>query len=298
MPNEECLLVVALVGSVGLIPTVKAIEIGRNIALANKETLVMAGDIVMELARKHNVTIFPIDSEHSAIYQALVGENHRDIKRLIITASGGSLRSLSRDELHNISLEDALKHPNWQMGAKITIDSSTMMNKGFEVIEAHHLFNLPFEKIDTILHPESLVHSFVEFKDSSLKAQIGVSDMRIPILYALTYPNREEYHNELSLFGRQLTFDTLSLERYPCLIMAIDAGKKGNIYPTVLNASNEAAVSLFINRKISYLTIEKIVEEALLEAKPVDNLDLDTILKIDLDIKKKILLKYGGEELC
>lgn len=298
MPNEECLLVVALVGSVGLIPTVKAIEIGRNIALANKETLVMAGDIVMELARKHNVTIFPIDSEHSAIYQALVGENHRDIKRLIITASGGSLRSLSRDELHNISLEDALKHPNWQMGAKITIDSSTMMNKGFEVIEAHHLFNLPFEKIDTILHPESLVHSFVEFKDSSLKAQIGVSDMRIPILYALTYPNREEYHNELSLFGRQLTFDTLSLERYPCLKMAIDAGKKGNIFPTVLNASNEAAVSLFINRKISYLTIEKIVEEALLEAKPVDNLDLDTILKIDLDIKKKILLKYGGEELC
>ena len=252
MPNEEILLVVALVGSIGLVPTVKAIEIGRNIALANKETLVMAGDIVMDLAKKHHVTIFPIDSEHSAIYQSLVGENKEDIKRLIITASGGSFRNLSREELLNVTLSDALKHPNWQMGAKITIDSSTIMNKGFEVIEAHHLFDIPYEKIDTILHPESIIHSMVEFKDSSIKAQMGVSDMRIPILYALTYPNRVVYDNNLSLINRNLTFKELSFERFPCLKMAYEAGMKGNIYPTVLNASNEAAVQLFQQGKISY----------------------------------------------
>lgn len=295
MPNEEILLVVALVGSIGLAPTVKAIEIGRNIALANKETLVMAGDIVMDLAKKHHVTIFPIDSEHSAIYQSLVGENKEDIKRLIITASGGSFRDLSREELLNVTLSDALKHPNWQMGAKITIDSSTMMNKGFEVIEAHHLFDIPYEKIDTILHPESIIHSMVEFKDSSIKAQMGVSDMRIPILYALTYPNRVVYDNNLSLINRNLTFKELSFERFPCLKMAYEAGMKGNIYPTVLNASNEAAVQLFQQGKISYLAIEKIIAEALANTKEVEELSLDIILKVNKEVQEEILIKYGGE---
>lgn len=295
MPNEEILLVVALVGSIGLVPTVKAIEIGRNIALANKETLVMAGDIVMDLAKKHHVTIFPIDSEHSAIYQSLVGENKEDIKRLIITASGGSFRDLSREELLNVTLSDALKHPNWQMGAKITIDSSTMMNKGFEVIEAHHLFDIPYEKIDTILHPESIIHSMVEFKDSSIKAQMGVSDMRIPILYALTYPNRVVYDNNLSLINRNLTFKELSFERFPCLKMAYEAGMKGNIYPTVLNASNEAAVNLFQQGKISYLAIEKIIAEALANTKEVEELSLDIILKVNKEVQEEILIKYGGE---
>ena len=295
MPNEEILLVVALVGSIGLAPTVKAIEIGRNIALANKETLVMAGDIVMDLAKKHHVTIFPIDSEHSAIYQSLVGENKEDIKRLIITASGGSFRNLSREELLNVTLSDALKHPNWQMGAKITIDSSTMMNKGFEVIEAHHLFDIPYEKIDTILHPESIIHSMVEFKDSSIKAQMGVSDMRIPILYALTYPNRVVYDNNLSLINRNLTFKELSFERFPCLKMAYEAGMKGNIYPTVLNASNEAAVNLFQQGKISYLAIEKIIAEALANTKEVEELSLDIILKVNKEVQEEILIKYGGE---
>lgn len=295
MPNEEILLVVALVGSIGLAPTVKAIEIGRNIALANKETLVMAGDIVMDLAKKHHVTIFPIDSEHSAIYQSLVGENKEDIKRLIITASGGSFRDLSREELLNVTLSDALKHPNWQMGAKITIDSSTMMNKGFEVIEAHHLFDIPYEKIDTILHPESIIHSMVEFKDSSIKAQMGVSDMRIPILYALTYPNRVVYDNNLSLINRNLTFKELSFERFPCLKMAYEAGMKGNIYPTVLNASNEAAVNLFQQGKISYLAIEKIIAEALANTKEVEELSLDIILKVNKEVQEEILIKYGGE---
>ena len=295
MPNEEILLVVALVGSIGLVPTVKAIEIGRNIALANKETLVMAGDIVLDLAKKHHATIFPIDSEHSAIYQSLVGENKEDIKRLIITASGGSFRDLSREELLNVTLSDALKHPNWQMGAKITIDSSTMMNKGFEVIEAHHLFDIPYEKIDTILHPESIIHSMVEFKDSSIKAQMGVSDMRIPILYALTYPNRVVYDNNLSLINRNLTFKELSFERFPCLKMAYEAGMKGNIYPTVLNASNEAAVQLFQQGKISYLAIEKIIAEALANTKEVEELSLDIILKVNKEVQEEILIKYGGE---
>lgn len=295
MPNEEILLVVALVGSIGLVPTVKAIEIGRNIALANKETLVMAGDIVMDLAKKHHVTIFPIDSEHSAIYQSLVGENKEDIKRLMITASGGSFRDLSREALLNVTLSDALKHPNWQMGAKITIDSSTMMNKGFEVIEAHHLFDIPYEKIDTILHPESIIHSMVEFKDSSIKAQMGVSDMRIPILYALTYPNRVVYDNNLSLINRNLTFKELSFERFPCLKMAYEAGMKGNIYPTVLNASNEAAVNLFQQGKISYLAIEKIIAEALANTKEVEELSLDIILKVNKEVQEEILIKYGGE---
>lgn len=295
MPNEEILLVVALVGSIGLVPTVKAIEIGRNIALANKETLVMAGDIVMDLAKKHHVTIFPIDSEHSAIYQSLVGENKEDVKRLMITASGGSFRDLSREELLNVTLSDALKHPNWQMGAKITIDSSTMMNKGFEVIEAHHLFDIPYEKIDTILHPESIIHSMVEFKDSSIKAQMGVSDMRIPILYALTYPSRVVYDNNLSLINRNLTFKELSFERFPCLKMAYEAGMKGNIYPTVLNASNEAAVNLFQQGKISYLAIEKIIVEALANTKEVEELSLDIILKVNKEVQEEILIKYGGE---
>lgn len=295
MPNEEILLVVALVGSIGLVPTVKAIEIGRNIALANKETLVMAGDIVMDLAKKHHVTIFPIDSEHSAIYQSLVGENKEDVKRLMITASGGSFRDLSREELLNVTLSDALKHPNWQMGAKITIDSSTMMNKGFEVIEAHHLFDIPYEKIDTILHPESIIHSMVEFKDSSIKAQMGVSDMRIPILYALTYPSRVVYDNNLSLINRNLTFKELSFERFPCLKMAYEAGMKGNIYPTVLNASNEAAVNLFQQGKISYLAIEKIIAEALANTKEVEELSLDIILKVNKEVQEEILIKYGGE---
>ena len=294
-PEIEALLIVALVGSVGLKPTVDAINIGRNIALANKETLVMAGDIVMDCAKKHNVTIFPIDSEHSAIYQTLVGENYEDIKRLIITASGGSFRDLSREELNNVTVDAALKHPNWQMGAKITIDSSTMMNKGFEVIEAHHLFGIPYEQIDTVLHPESIVHSLVEFKDSSMKAQLGISDMRIPILYALTYPKRENYANSLSLIGKKMTFDTLSYERYPCLKMAYDAAKKGNIYPTVLNASNEAAVKLFLEGKIEYLMIEKIIEEALSEANRVDALNLETILNVNKKVQEKILIKYGGK---
>ena len=290
--NKNALLIVALVGSIGLLPTVEAIKVGRNIALANKETLVTAGEIVMDLANKNSVTIFPIDSEHSAIYQSLIGENKEDIKRLIITASGGSFRDLSRDELENVSVEDALKHPNWKMGAKITIDSSTMMNKGFEVIEAHHLFGIPYEKIDTILHKESIIHSMVEFNDSSVKAQMGNSDMHMPILYALSYPKRLEYNNSLNLVGQNLTFADLDFERFPCLKMAYEAAIKGNIFPTVLNASNDAAVKLFLDGKIKYLEIEKIIEEALSKTVHVENLSLEIILDVEKNIKSEIYRKY------
>ena len=290
--NLNVTLVVALVGTVGLLPTIEAIKIKRNIALANKETLVIAGEIVMNLARENNVTIFPIDSEHSAIYQGLVGENHNDIKKLIITASGGSLREYSREALAKVTKEEALAHPNWKMGAKITIDSATMMNKGFEVIEAHHLFNIGYDKIETIIHKESIIHSIVEFNDSQMKAQMANSDMRMPILYALSYPQRLEYKNELNLVGKNLTFQQMDFDRFPCLKMAYEAAIKGNIYPTVLNASNDCAVRLFLEDKISFLMIEEIIKEALSEATSVSELSLEVILETEKNVREKIIKKY------
>jgi 1-deoxy-D-xylulose-5-phosphate reductoisomerase len=290
--NLNVTLVVALVGTVGLLPTIEAIKVKRNIALANKETLVIAGEIVMNLARENNVTIFPIDSEHSAIYQGLVGENHNDIKKLIITASGGSLREYSREALTKVTKEEALAHPNWKMGAKITIDSATMMNKGFEVIEAHHLFNVGYDKIETIIHKESIIHSIVEFNDSQMKAQMANSDMRMPILYALSYPQRLEYQNELNLVGKNLTFEQMDFDRFPCLKMAYEAAIKGNIYPTVLNASNDCAVRLFLEDKISFLMIEEIIKEALSEATSVSELSLEVILETEKNVREKIIKKY------
>lgn len=290
--NLNVTLVVALVGTVGLLPTIEAIKVKRNIALANKETLVIAGEIVMNLARENNVTIFPIDSEHSAIYQGLVGENHNDIKKLIITASGGSLREYSREALAKVTKEEALAHPNWKMGAKITIDSATMMNKGFEVIEAHHLFNIGYDKIETIIHKESIIHSIVEFNDSQMKAQMANSDMRMPILYALSYPQRLEYKNELNLVGKNLTFEQMDFDRFPCLKMAYEAAIKGNIYPTVLNASNDCAVRLFLEDKISFLMIEEIIKEALSEATSVSELSLEVILETEKNVREKIIKKY------
>ena len=291
--NQNIVLVVAVVGTVGLLPTIEAIKIKRNIALANKETLVIAGDIVMNLAKENDVTIFPIDSEHSAIYQTLVGENKKDIKNLIITASGGSLRNLSKEELINVSKKEVLAHPNWNMGAKITVDSATMMNKGFEVIEAHHLFGVEYDQIKTVLHKESIVHSMVEFVDSSIKAQLGVSDMRMPILYALTYPNRVEYTNSFNFIGKRLTFDEMDFNRFPCLAMAYEAAKKGNIYPVVLNASNDCAVELFLQDKIPFVMIEEIIRESLLEAVMVEEVSLESILETEKRTKEQIIKKYG-----
>ncbi|MFI3330047.1 MAG: 1-deoxy-D-xylulose-5-phosphate reductoisomerase [bacterium] len=296
--EEEILLVSALVGSAGLKPTVEAIKIKRNIALANKETLVMAGDIVMDLARKKNVKILPLDSEHSAIWQCLSGEKINEVKKMIITASGGALRDICLDELENVSLEQVLNHPNWSMGKKITVDSATMMNKGFEVIEAHHLFNIDYKKIETIMHKESIIHSMVEFVDGQIKAQIGPHNMKLPIIYAINYPNRVSTNVESLDFVKMksLNFKELSFERFNCLRLAYLAGEKGNIYPTVLNAANEACVELFLNNKIKFCMIDKIIESYVTTYNTIDNITIEKIIEVDNQIKKEIFDKYGDEK--
>lgn len=295
--NSELYVVNALVGSAGLRSTMQAIEAGYSLALANKESLVMAGELIMNRAKEKQVSIYPIDSEHSAIYQCLLGEEISTVKRLIITASGGSFRDKAREELANVTVKEALKHPNWSMGNKITIDSATMMNKGFEVIEAHHLFQLPIEKIETMLHKESIVHSIVEFHDTSMKAQLGCSDMRIPILFALSAPKRIQLNiPSLDLLQvHALHFEILSQTRFPCLRMAYEAIKKGNIYPTVLNAANEAAVNLFLQEKIQFLEIETIIEEYLNRVAPVPILTIDEILGHNDAIQEEIFKRFGGK---
>lgn len=291
------LLINALVGSVGLLPTVKAIEAKKDIALANKETLVIAGDLINELILKNDVKLFPIDSEHSAIWKCLQGESRSEVRRLLITASGGSFRDYKRSELKNVTKEDALKHPNWHMGAKITIDSATMMNKGFEVIEAHHLFKIPYDKIETVLHKESMVHSMVEFVDGSIKAELANPDMRGPIAYALMYPRHIDYNPSYMDFKKLMTlhFEELSKLRYPCLDFAYKAGKLGGLYPVALNASNEAAVRLFLNDKISFLDIEKIIEAEISKDYKKENVTLEEILALDKEIKERILNSYEEE---
>lgn len=294
---KNSILVNALVGSAGLLPTVKAILHHRDIALANKETLVMAGDIINSLLKEHNVELYPIDSEHSAIWQCLQGESISDVKRLIITASGGSFRDKTREELLNATKADALKHPNWSMGSKITIDSATMMNKGFEVIEAHHLFNLPYDKITTVLHRQSIVHSLVEYNDGAVKAQLGTPDMRVPIQYALTNPRRYSYSAQgLDLLTiPALTFEKLSMERYPCLGYAYEAGKKGGIYPTILNAANEAAVHLFLEGKIKFLDIESIISAQIAKNYTIPQPTLEEILEMNESIYSAVIKQFGGK---
>ena len=289
--HESDIVVNAVMGSVGLTPTMKAIQCGKTIALANKETLVTAGHIVMAEAKKYGVSILPVDSEHSAIYQCLNGENYQNINKLIITASGGSFRDLTRNQLTNVTIEDALNHPNWSMGAKITIDSASMMNKGLEVIEAHWLFNMPYEQIDVILHRESVIHSMVEFIDGSVMAQLGTPDMRVPIAYALNYPDRKPIQNhtflDLIKFGR-LHFEEMDLNRFRCLKYAYDAGKAGGSMPTVLNAANEIAVSAFLQKKASFLQIEELIENALENHSIISNPTLEEIQLIDEETRKYV----------
>lgn len=293
--NSQDLVINGLVGSVGLEPTIRAIEKKRNVALANKETLVIGGELINKLVIDHGVKLIPIDSEHSAIMQCLNGEDSKSIKRIIITASGGSFRNLNRTELKKVTVNDALKHPNWNMGDKITIDSATMMNKGFEVIEAHYLFGVDYDKIETVLHTESVVHSLVEFDDSSIIAHLGNPDMRVPINYALNYPVRTKYSGEsldLVKLGA-LHFEDLSLKRYPLLKLAIEAGISKGLNPTTLNAANEACVNLFLNGKIRFLEIEEIVSECL-KAFPNDlDINLDKIIERDLVVKDYVFNKYS-----
>ena len=289
-PKADVLLN-AVIGSVGLYPTLLAIRAKKDIAIANKETLVTAGHLVMAEAEKAGVRILPVDSEHSAIFQALQGEQEKNIERLIITASGGSFRDRTREELDGVTVEEALAHPNWSMGAKITIDSATMMNKGLEVIEAHWLFGLPYSKIDVLLHRESIIHSMVEFHDSGVMAQLGSPDMRVPIQYALTYPDRMPLKNSTRLnlaeAGR-LHFAEMDFVRYPCLQFAYDAGKIGGTMTTVLNAANEAAVAEFLEGKITFLDIEYYIEKALSLHNPVSAPDLGTIQETDSETRRLV----------
>lgn len=277
------LVVTAIMGSRGLVPTLAAIEAGKDIGLANKETLVSAGHLVMAQARKHGVRLLPIDSEHSAVFQCLNGERREDVSKIIITASGGSFRDRTRSELTGVTVEDALKHPNWAMGAKITIDSATMANKGLEVMEAHWLFSMPYDRIEVLLHPESVIHSMVEFNDNSVIAQLGNPDMRVPIQYALTYPHRLQTPTKplnLTEIGR-LHFRPMDFDRYPCLKMAFDCGRLGGTAPTVFNAANEMAVSRFLQGEVGFLHIEKIIESVLEKHEVVADPELAVIQEAD-----------------
>ena len=289
------LIVNAVVGSAGLAPTYYGIQKGRNIALANKETLVIGGELIKPLLKEHNVSLIPIDSEHSAIMQCLNGEDKKTIKSIVITASGGSFRNKTRNDLKGVTVNDALKHPNWSMGAKITIDSATMMNKGLEVIEAHYLFDVPYEKIKTVLHKESIIHSLVEYNDTCMLAHLGNPDMRVPISYAINYPERVEYCGtplDLVKLG-SLHFEELSEERFPMLTYAREAGKKGGYAPTVLNAANEAAVGLFINGKITFLQIEEIVLKCLNKFVIEEELSLELVIEKDNLVKDYVYNSYS-----
>ncbi len=288
---ESTVLVNAILGSIGLSPTMSAIEQGKTIAIANKETLVTAGHLVTEAAKKHGSALLPVDSEHSALFQCLHGEKVEQMDRLILTASGGSFRDKTREELQGVSVEDALNHPNWSMGAKITIDSATMMNKGLEVIEAHWLFGTPYDQIDVLLHKESIIHSMVEYIDGSVIAHLGTPDMRIPIQYALSYPDRLEIRNakRLNLWEvGKLHFEKVNFERFRSLKLAYDAGRTGGSMPAVLNAANETAVAAFLEGKIDFLTIEELVEQALEQHDSIQNASLDEILQIDSETRSRV----------
>ncbi len=288
--KDTDILLTATTGKVALKPTVEAIKNKVDIALANKETLVMAGDIITNLANKNNIKIIPVDSEHSAIMQAS-NNDFEYVNYIIITASGGPFLNKTKEEINRANANEALKHPNWHMGKKITIDSSTLMNKGLEVIEAHHLFNMPYEKIKVVIHPESIVHSAVEFIDGSIIAQMGNPSMHIPIQYALTYPKRQKgiKTNNFSFFDKTLTFKTPDYDKFPALNLAYNAGKEGGIYPCVLNAANEVAVKKFLEGKINIEGIIKTVEYALDNAPNIKNPSLNDIFNVDIETRKKSL---------
>jgi len=285
--NETNTVVNSLVGSIGVEPTYKAIIAGKDIALANKETLVAAGSIIMNKAKKNDVKVMPIDSEHSAIFQCLNGENKKDVKNIIITCSGGPFKDYTKKQMQDITKEQALKHPTWNMGEKITIDSATLMNKGFEVIETYWLYNIDYSKIKVIIHPQSIIHSLVEFKDNSVMAQLGTPDMKTPIQYALGYPERIQSDlKELNLIEiKKLEFEKPNFELFPCLKYAYESGKIGGTMPTVMNAANEIAVSAFLKNKIKFMDIPKIVKMAIDKHKPLKNPTLHQILEIDKKIK-------------
>jgi 1-deoxy-D-xylulose-5-phosphate reductoisomerase len=287
--NQVDTVVSAMVGAAGLLPTLDAIDAGKQIALANKETLVMAGDIVMDQAKKNNVAIRPVDSEHSAIYQCLAGNRRQDLEKIFLTASGGPFRQLAADKFSSITPEDALAHPTWEMGKKISIDSATMMNKGLEVIEAKHLFDLTHRLIDVVVHPQSIVHSMVGYKDGSVIAQLGTPDMKGAIAYALSCPERMPLEMPTPDFPAigSLTFDAPDFNLFPCLALAYSACESGGTMPCVLNASNEVAVDAFLNHQISFLSIAKVIEHTMKHHDSKINPLLADILQADEWARKK-----------
>jgi 1-deoxy-D-xylulose-5-phosphate reductoisomerase len=291
--KTDCDMVLnSLIGMMGLMPTYCAIEAGKDIALANKETLVAGGEVVMDAVKENKVRLLPVDSEHSAIFQALQGNDRQDINRILLTASGGPFRGYSLEQLGLVTVSQALNHPNWKMGNKITIDSATMMNKGLEVIEARWLFDVQPENIEVIIHPQSIIHSMVEYKDHSIIAQLGIPDMRVPISYALTYPERiENQIDGVDFFEMgSLTFAKPDLDTFKCLGFAFEAAKAGGSYPVVLNAANEVLVQQFLEGRISFLDIQNTIEKVLQNHKPVYRLDLEGILEIDQNVRGELKL--------
>jgi 1-deoxy-D-xylulose-5-phosphate reductoisomerase len=291
-------LINSFVGIAGLVPTIQAIESNKDIALANKETLVAGGELVVKLLEKHNVSLIPIDSEHSAILQCLIGEEMKSIKKIVLTASGGPFRNRTFDELKSVTVEEALKHPNWQMGDKITIDSATLMNKGLEVIETQWLFGIDLASIEVVIHPQSIIHSFVEFIDGSVKAQLGIPDMKIPIQYSLTYPSRVKSNFPVIDFTnlKNLTFEEPNYDTFPCLKLAYQAAKAGGIYPTIMNAANEVAVNLFLNKKIGFLNIPEIIENCLDSFENKNEFTIFDVLETDQTVRDFILNNISNEK--
>lgn len=281
--EEANTVVTAIVGMIGIRPTIAAIESGKTIALANKETLVTAGHIIMPLAKKMGVKILPVDSEHSAIFQSMNGEKKEQVDKILLTASGGPFRGKKTEELLNIQVEDALKHPNWSMGRKITIDSATLVNKGLEVIEAKWLFDVPLDKIQVVVHPQSIIHSMVQYKDGGIIAQLGTPDMKLPIQYALFYPDRRDLPGKKLDFYElsQMTFEKPDMETFYGLRLAFEAAGMGGSMPTVYNAANEKAVSLFLDRKIKFLQIPELIEKAMNHHKKIENPNVDEILSAE-----------------
>lgn len=282
------IVVTAMVGFAGLRPTIEAIKAGKAIALANKETMVVAGELITNLANRYRVPILPVDSEHSAIFQCLAGESNNRIEKLILTASGGPFRTYTAEQLEGVTKAQALRHPNWSMGAKITIDSATMMNKGFEVIEAKWLFGIEGKDIEVVVHPQSVIHSMVQFADGSVKAQLGTPDMRLPIMYALSYPSRLDSSFPRLDFGKlqQLTFESPNFDTFPCLRFAYDALAMGGNMPCIVNAANEICVAAFLREKIKFTDMSRIIERAMQSANFKINPTLDDYLATDAEIRK------------
>lgn len=284
MPESD-ILVTAIVGMIGIRPTMEGIRAGKDIALANKETLVTAGHLIMPMAREYGVSILPVDSEHSAIFQAIHGEENKEIHKLLITASGGPFRGRTTEELRNVTVADTLKHPNWVMGRKITVDSATLVNKGLEVMEARWLFDMDLDHIQVVVQPQSIIHSMVEFKDGAIMAQLGTLDMRLPIQYALYYPHRRYLDGDRLDFTklREITFEVPDMDTFRGLPMAIQASREGGSMPTVFNAANELAVKKFLEEKIGFLDIYEIIAQSMERHKKIAHPDLDEILSVEQD---------------